>query len=129
MLCVINLDGTGKPLNVNVVSVGGTTSVLCEGGNVFKSALLSNAAYVIVLHNHPSGDVTPSMTDITLTRQLISGGKLLSIPVLDHVVIGAKRNGAISYYSMNEHNDCEFQKISPQQMAAERQPLRKSVSR
>lgn len=75
MICIINLNTKGKPINMNVVSVGGISSAYCEPANVFKSAILCNAAYIIVLHNHPSGDTTPSREDIALTNRLIKSGK------------------------------------------------------
>lgn len=55
---------------------------------MFKSALLESSAAVIITHNHPSGDTTPSKEDINLTDKLVEGGKLLGIDVLDHVIIG-----------------------------------------
>ena len=64
---------------------------------MFKAALLANAAAIIVSHNHPSGDPTPSADDVDLTRRLAAAGELLGISLLDHIVIGDGR-----YYSFKE---------------------------
>lgn len=65
---------------------------------VFKSAILNNAASVIFAHQHPSGDITPSMEDINVTKRLVEAGKLLGIEVLDHLVV----NGDNSFTSLKE---------------------------
>ena len=76
---------------------GGLDSVLSSPREVFKIALLSNAASIIVAHNHPSGDPTPSQNDFALTRALVSGAKLLEVGFLDQVIVGDGR-----YYSFKE---------------------------
>lgn len=70
---------------------GSLNSSIVRVGEVFREAIRSNAAALIVAHNHPSGDPTPSPEDIRVTRELCAAGKLLEIEVLDHVVIGANR--------------------------------------
>ena len=64
---------------------------------MFKAALLANAAAIILTHNHPSGDPTPSADDVGLTRRLVDAGTLLGVDVLDHVIVGDGR-----YYSFRE---------------------------
>ena len=66
-------------------------------GELFKDAVRRNSAAVIIVHNHPSGDPTPSPEDVLVTREIVSAGKLLDIDVLDHLVIGDGR-----YVSMRE---------------------------
>jgi len=61
-------------------------------GELFKAAIRRNAAAIIVVHNHPSGDPTPSPDDIAVTRAIVSAGKLLDVSVLDHLIIGANRH-------------------------------------
>lgn len=129
MICIINLNTKGKPINMNVVSVGGISSAYCEPANVFKSAILCNAAYIIVLHNHPSGDTTPSREDIALTNRLIKAGSLMGIPVLDHVVIGEQLGSEKAYYSMQEHRVCDFTLKEQQQVVGEKRVCRKSPAR
>jgi DNA repair protein RadC len=60
-------------------------------GEVFREAIRRNCAHIVVAHNHPSGDPTPSPDDIAVTRQLVEAGRLLGIEVLDHLIIGQQR--------------------------------------
>ena len=85
---VLALDGKNNILGFNVVSTGSLTSALVHPREVFKPAILENAAAVILVHNHPSGDATPSDEDKAITARLKQAGELLGIKVLDHVVIG-----------------------------------------
>jgi DNA repair protein RadC len=85
---VLVLDGKNRIVGFNVVSVGSLTAALVHPREVFKAAVLSNAAALILAHNHPSGDPTPSTEDRALTSRLRQAGELLGIRVLDHVVLG-----------------------------------------
>lgn len=96
-LRVILLDTRNKLLRVVPVYVGSLNSSSVRVGELFRAAIKENAAACIVIHNHPSGDPSPSAEDIRVTRQLVSAGKLLGIDVLDHVVIGYKK-----YVSLKE---------------------------
>ena len=82
------LDGKNRILGFNVVSVGSLTAALVHPREVFKAAILSNAAALVLVHNHPSGDPTPSAEDRAITERLRQVGELVGIRVLDHVVIG-----------------------------------------
>ena len=73
------------------VSRGSLNSTVVQPRDVFKAALLGNAAAVILAHVHPSGDPTPSPDDVALTRRLVAGGVLLGVDVLDHIVVGDGR--------------------------------------
>jgi DNA repair protein RadC len=73
------------------VSRGALDSTTVHPREVFKAALLANAFAIVVGHNHPSGDPTPSVDDIRLTSSLVAAGTLLGVPVLDHIVIGTDR--------------------------------------
>jgi DNA repair protein RadC len=84
----LHLDGKNKVSCIDMVSVGSLNQSIVHPREVFKSALLSSSAGIILLHNHPSGDPTPSMEDIEITRRLKEGGELLGIMVLDHIIIG-----------------------------------------
>ena len=70
------------------VSSGSLNASIVHPRELFQRAILSNAASIIVCHNHPSGDPTPSPEDIALTRKLVEAGQLLDIPILDHVILG-----------------------------------------
>lgn len=74
-----------------IISTGLINSALVHPREVFRSAIVAGAAAIILVHNHPSGDPTPSAEDRALTEQLVAAGKLLDIPVHDHVVIGRER--------------------------------------
>lgn len=85
---VILLDTKNQVLKVETVAVGGLNSSGVEPREVFKSAVRQSAAAVILVHNHPSGDPTPSREDVALTRRLLQAGELLGIEILDHLIIG-----------------------------------------
>ena len=82
------LNTKNQVLAVETVSVGSLNSSLVHPREVFKPAVLKSAAAVILLHNHPSGDPTPSGEDLEITRRLAEAGKLIGIEVLDHIIIG-----------------------------------------
>lgn len=88
MFVVLLLDGKNRALGFNTVSVGSLTAALVHPREVFKPAILANAASVVLVHNHPSGDPEPSQEDRAITERLKHAGDLLGIKVLDHVVIG-----------------------------------------
>jgi DNA repair protein RadC len=84
----LHLDGKNRIICVDMVSVGSLNQSIVCPREVFKSALLSSSAAIILLHQHPSGDPTPSREDMEITRRLKEAGELLNIRVLDHVVVG-----------------------------------------
>jgi DNA repair protein RadC len=90
-LRTILLDARNRLIRVHEVYRGSLTTSLIRTGEVFREAIRSNAAGMIVVHNHPSGDPSPSPEDLAVTRNLIEAGRLLDIPVLDHIVIGRNR--------------------------------------
>ncbi len=85
---VVNLTYQMNVINANVCSVGTLTCTAAEPRDVFKSAILSNAAYCLVMHNHPNGSLEPSEQDLEVTRRLVSAGRVLGIEVVDHLIIG-----------------------------------------
>ena len=87
---VISLNTKNKVLGLNMVSMGSVSSSPVHPREVFKSAILLNASCIILAHNHPSGDTTPSKDDKVITQRLSEAGKLLGIQVLDHVIVGNK---------------------------------------
>jgi DNA repair protein RadC len=98
-LWVINLDTRNRLIYIEKLYKGSLNSSSVRVGELFRAAIQRNAASIVLVHNHPSGDPTPSPEDIALTRGAIQAGKLLDIDVLDHLVIGAGR-----YVSMKERN-------------------------
>jgi len=94
--CTAHLDGKNRIVCLEIVSVGTLNQSLVSPREVFKTALLSNAAAIILIHNHPTGDPTPSSEDLEVTRRLREAGELIGIKVLDHIIIGS------TYYSFVE---------------------------
>ena len=90
------LDQKNKMIGINTVSMGSLTASVVHPREVFKPAILSNAAALLCCHNHPSGAPQPSREDRALTTRLVDAGKLLGINVLDHIILG---DGNESYYS------------------------------
>ena len=96
-LLVCCLDAKNQPTAINVVSVGNLNSSIVHPREVFKPAILSNSASIILFHNHPSGDPTPSKEDTNITERLKESGKILGIELIDHIIIGDN-----SYCSLKE---------------------------
>jgi DNA repair protein RadC len=90
-LRVINLDTRNRVINIEKLYIGSLNASTVRVGEIFRSAIQRNAASIIILHNHPSGDPAPSPEDVGLTRTIVQAGKLLDIEVLDHLVIGQGR--------------------------------------
>lgn len=90
-LWVILTDTRNRVMHIEKMYRGSLNASTVRVGEVFRAAIQRNAAAILVVHNHPSGDPTPSPEDITLTRALIQAGRLLDIEVLDHLVIGQGR--------------------------------------
>ena len=98
-LLVISVDSKGRPLAIEIVSIGTVNATLAEPREIFKHAILANAVGIILVHNHPSGDCIPSEEDEEMTRRINESGKLLGILVRDHVIIGD------GYFSFHEEGD------------------------
>ncbi len=82
------LNTKNEPPNISVGAVGTLNKAIVHPREVFKTAILSNAASIMAFHNHPSGETTPSQQDIQLTNRLYEAGELLGIKLLDHLIIG-----------------------------------------
>ncbi len=85
------LDAKNVSIGVNIVSIGSLNLSIVHPREVFKAVILLNAAAIIAVHNHPSGDPTPSPEDRTLTTRLREAGELLGIKLLDHLILGDDR--------------------------------------
>ena len=117
--CVVNLDGANHPINFNVVSIGDVNQAHVPIQNVFKSAILSNASSIMMFHNHPSGSVQASREDIDVTKRLIEAGKIMNIPVLDHIIVGG---GTAERFSFKEANP-EMFNVSERAAYAVHEPI------
>ena len=117
VVCIVNLntrnqpitrsvlDPSLKPVNFNIVSIGNLNTSMADISYLLRSCILTNSAAFLMLHNHPSGDPTPSETDILLTRRVVMAGAFMGIPCLDHIIVGAYGK---EYYSMRENNTVDF---------------------
>lgn len=85
---VFHLDNKNRLISFQTIGIGSVNSCPISPTEIFKGALLANAAAIIACHNHPSGDCAPSKEDDALTVRLVKTGRLIEVPVLDHVVIG-----------------------------------------
>lgn len=90
VVVVIALDAHHEAIGVHEVSVGDLTSSCATPREIFKFLILCSAGSGILMHTHPSGNVIPSGIDISFTRNLIDCGKMMKIPILDHVIVGGK---------------------------------------
>jgi len=84
---VLLLNRANKVLGIYELSTGGVSGTVADPKLVFAAAIKANASAMILAHNHPSGQVKPSQADINLTKKLVGGGRLLEIPVLDHIIV------------------------------------------
>ena len=85
---VLTLNTKYRVIDKHLVSIGIVDACLVHPREVFRAAISDNASALIVCHNHPSGDTSPSREDIKITRQLIEAGRIIDIEILDHVIIG-----------------------------------------
>jgi len=92
---VVMLNTRRKVRGHHFVSHGTLDTILVHPREVFRVAIVAAAGAIIVMHNHPSGDATPSEADIKVTRDLIRAGQLLKLEVLDHVIIGRERHASL----------------------------------
>jgi DNA repair protein RadC len=88
MFMTLHLDGKNRIIAMDLVSIGSLNQSIVHPRSVFQTALLSNAAAIILIHQHPSGDPTPSAEDISITRRLKECGELMGIRILDHIIVG-----------------------------------------
>ena len=96
VFAILCLNTKNKVAGAHIISQGSLSASIVHPREVFKAAILNNAASIILAHNHPSGDPEPSRDDIETTRRLVEAGEILGIKVLDHVIIGEQ------YLSMRE---------------------------
>ena len=99
---VLSLDSKNLLIDRHLVSLGLVNATLIHPREVFRAAIQAGASAIVLAHNHPSGDVTPSAEDLRITRELVAAGKVVDIKVTDHIVIGRPRNGNPAFLSMRE---------------------------
>jgi len=94
---VVMLDTKHRVIRIKLVSIGGLDAAIVQPREVFREATLASASAIVLFHNHPSGDPTPSDDDLTLTARLVRAGDIMGIDVLDHLILCEQR-----YYSLVE---------------------------
>jgi len=102
MLLSVMVTNKNQLIGVETVSIGSISATSMSPREVFKSAMLANAVGIILCHNHPSGELTPSNEDIQITKILVDAGELLGIKVLDHLIVSNKGCQSLTDY-------CKFQ--------------------
>jgi len=106
---VLCLNTRNRLIAGGIVTIGIIDSTLTHAREVFRKAILCQASAVVLVHNHPSSDTTPSPQDIKLTKQLIQAGQVIGIKVLDHIIIGTRTtNSPKGYTSCREMGVVEF---------------------
>ncbi len=108
VLCVINLKSDGTPINCSIVSMGAVSQTIAEPRELFKASILSNAAKMIIVHNHPSGSLNPSKQDTMITDRMLKLTDLMGITLKDHVIVGGDNS---QYFSFFEKGLLEHPKI------------------
>ena len=98
----ISLNSKNRAIKRNLIGIGTVSSCLVAAREVFRPAILDGASAIILSHNHPSGDPTPSAEDLKITKQLVRAGEVMGIRVLDHLVIGD------TALSLRESGLCKF---------------------
>ena len=106
VMCVVNLRSDMSVINMNVSSIGNIDSAFASPRDIFKSSILSNAAGILIFHNHPSGNLKPSREDYEITRRLVECGRLLDIQVLDHIIVSS--GPLLGYYRFKEHGELDL---------------------
>lgn len=96
-LCIAMLNAKNQIIGVNIVSTGTLTAAIASPREVLKPAILANACSLILGHNHPSNDVTPSDSDIALTRKIIQASQIMDIQIHEHLIINMENNNYFSF--------------------------------
>lgn len=108
VICVINLKADGTPINCSYVSIGAINEALAHPREMVKASILSNAANMIIVHNHPSGQLMPSGADTWLTDRMVQVCHMIGIPLLDHIIVGGDNK---SYFSFKEKDILPVQRV------------------
>ena len=122
VFCVIHLKADCTVASYTFASVGSIDRSIVHPREVFKSAILSNACQMVIMHNHPSGNIEPSDQDIIVTSRMNELCQLMGIPLVDHIIVG---NGRDDYFSFSEHNMVIGQKSNKEfSLAADEKKIR-----
>lgn len=109
VVCVVNLRSDLKPINVHFASVGSLNEAMAHPRELFKSSILSNAASMMLIHCHPSGNVFPSKADMMMTDRMNKLCELMGIPLIDHIIVGGDNR---EFFSFREKGMIDNPKIT-----------------
>ena len=112
VICIVNMTTKSVPINCTFASMGVLDASMTVPRELLKASILSNAAGVIMLHNHPSGDPTPSEADLKITARVGVACEYLGIDLLDHIIVGGRTE---QYYSFNENHILQDALLARQQ--------------
>lgn len=99
IVCVVNLKNDGTPINCSFVSTGCLSEAMAHPREIFKASILSNAASMILIHNHPSGNLFPSKHDTIITDRMVKNCEIMGINLIDHIIVGGDNS---RYFSFRE---------------------------
>jgi len=105
---VFTLDIKSRVIQRHLVALGTVNTTLVCPREVFRPAIMDAATSIILVHNHPSGDPSPSAADLKMTKQIIEAGRYIEIPVIDHIIVGRKEEGRRNLYSIRESGLADF---------------------
>ena len=134
-LVILCLKKNGVPICCTFNSLGSIDSSIAHPREMFKTAILSNAANMIIIHNHPSGTLTPSESDTAITERMVNLCNLIQIPLLDHIIVGGDNSQYFSFKEKDilpypkgrtctDYNEIEFQQLEVAENPVQRSPRR-----
>lgn len=107
-VALVFLNAANVPMGVHVAARGGTAGCALTPADLFRAAIVANATAVIMAHNHPSGDPSPSADDLAMTRNAIDAGRILGVTVLDHLIFGRDVGSGEQVRSLRDHPALSF---------------------
>jgi|GEM_PF-1340725 len=109
VVAIVNLNNRNMPINAHIVSIGAIDYAVAHPREILKVSYLSNAKSLIMLHNHPSGDVQPGLQDTKLTKHMLELCKMAEIPLIDHIIV-SNRNNEYKYFSFTDEGVLDYLK-------------------
>ena len=108
VICVVNLKSDGTPINCHFASTGAINHAIAHPRELFKASILSNAAQMLLLHNHVSGSLMPSKDDVMITDRMVNLCEHIGIPLVDHIIVGGSNQ---EYFSFQKQKVLPMAKI------------------
>lgn len=108
VICVVNLKSDGTPINCHFASMGAINHAIAHPRELFKASILSNAAQMLLLHNHVSGSLMPSKDDVMITDRMVNLCEHIGIPLVDHIIVGGSNR---EYFSFQKQKVLPMAKI------------------